>query len=184
MCQGTRGRSSLHNRVTAARHLHGDEGTRHVSGGIGAIRVLISVLLVDPDSTTTATFARLLSADAAVRVCADFHAARQHLFASPPDLLVTHFRLREHNGLHLVYLAAALNLPTRSVVYTDIDDPWTRRAIQGAGGFYETRVRLTVALPAYVSRRLPLSDRREFEYYDRRGAFRGGRRATDRGLAT
>jgi len=159
-------------------------GASHASGRIGAFRVVIPVLLVDPDPTTTATLARLLWADAAVTVCADFHAARQHLVASPPDLLVTHLRLREYNGLHLVYLAAAMALPTRSVVYIDTDDPPTGRAIQAAGAFYETRARLTLALPAYVSRKLPLSDRREIEYHDRRQEFRGGRRATDRGLAT
>jgi DNA-binding NtrC family response regulator len=146
--------------------------------------VVTQVLLMDPDPTITATLARLLGAEAAVTVCADFHAARQHLVVSPPDLLVTQFRLREYNGLHLVYLAAALDLPTRSVVYTDTDDLGTGRAIQVAGAFYETRARLTLALPAYLSGRLPRSDRREVEYHDRRREFRGGRRTTDRGLAT
>jgi DNA-binding NtrC family response regulator len=145
---------------------------------------MTQVLLVDPDPTTTATLGRIVRADAAVTVSVDFHAARQHLMAAPPGLLVTHFRLREYNGLHLVYLVAALDLPTRSVVYTDTDDPGTGRAIQAAGAFYETRVRVTLTLPAYLSGRLPPSDRRQVEYHDRRRTSRGGRRATDRGLAT
>ena len=102
----------------------------------------------------------------------------------PTGLLVPHFRLREYNGRHLVYLVAALDLPTRSVVCTDADDPRTGRAIQAAGAFYETRGRLMLTLPAYLSGRLPPSDRRQGEYHDRRRASRGGRRPTDRGLAT
>jgi DNA-binding NarL/FixJ family response regulator len=139
---------------------------------------------MEPDPTITATLARLLRAEAGVTVCAEFQTARQHLVASPPDLLVTQFRLREYNGLHLVYLAAALNLPTRCVVYTDTDDLGTGRAIQVAGAFYETRAHLTLALPAYLSGRLPPSDRREVDYHDRRREFRGGRRTIDRGLTT
>jgi hypothetical protein len=142
----------------------------------------MQVLLVDPDPTTTATLGRLLWADAAVTVRADFHAAQEHLVAFPPGLLVTHFRLREYNGLHLVYLAAALDLPTRSVVYTDTDDPGAGHAIHTAGAFYETRVRLTLTLSGYLSGRLPPSDRREVKYHDRRREFRGGLRATDRRL--
>jgi hypothetical protein len=144
--------------------------------------VVTQVLLVDPDPTTAARLGRLLWADAAVTVRADFHAAREHLVAFPPGLLVTHFRLREYNGLHLVYLAVALGLPIRSIVYTDTDDPGTGRAIQAAGAFYETRVRLTLTLPAYLSGTLPASDRREVKYRDRRREFRGGLRATDRRL--
>jgi hypothetical protein len=43
-------------------------------------------------------------------VRADFPAARARLHAQPPQLLVTALRLREYNGLHLVYLAARAGL--------------------------------------------------------------------------
>jgi hypothetical protein len=109
----------------------------------------------------------------------DFVGARAQLLAHPPDLLVTNGQLGEHNGLHLAYLAAALKLPTRVVVYGDAEDRFLARETQIAGAFYVPRHHLAAALPAYVGAALPPQDRRDVARPDRRQLFRGGRRATD-----
>ena len=41
----------------------------------------------------------------------DFHEAKRVLAAQPPDLLVTHVRLGEYNGLHLALKADAAGVP-------------------------------------------------------------------------
>jgi hypothetical protein len=101
------------------------------------------------------------------------------LHAQPPRLLVTALRLREYNGLHLVYLAARAGLPTRSVVYTEVPDKAAALESRTAGAFYEVRAQLTLSLPSYVSALLPPSDRRDGLRFDRRQLPRGGRRAYD-----
>jgi hypothetical protein len=114
-----------------------------------------------------------------VTALATFSSARVRLLDKPPTLLVTALRLREYNGLHLAYLAAARELPTRCVVHTDAVDPIQAREVRAAGAFYETRARLPVALRAYLSAALPPQDRRETLEFDRRHVPRGGRRAAD-----
>jgi ActR/RegA family two-component response regulator len=140
---------------------------------------VISLLLVDPDVTAAAALVGSLPASVDLDVRADFPAARARLHAQPPRLLVTALRLREYNGLHLVYLAARAGLPTRSVVYTD--DPDRAAAVESrtAGAFYEVRPQLTLSLPAYIAAALPPSDRRDGIRFDRRKLPRGGRRAYD-----
>jgi DNA-binding NarL/FixJ family response regulator len=119
-----------------------------------------------------------------VALCSDFSTARARLRAAPPELLITALRLREYNGLNLVYLAAGAGLPTRSIVYTDADDAGMAREIRAAGAFYEVRPRLPKVLPRYIAAlTLPPQDRRDVGVYDRRRSGRsGGRRAVDQPL--
>jgi len=72
---------------------------------------VISLLLVDPDVTAAAALVGSLPASVDLDVRADFPPARARLHAQPPRLLVTALRLREYNGLHLVYLAARAGCP-------------------------------------------------------------------------
>jgi len=118
-------------------------------------------------------------AEVAVTIETDFSKARARLKGKRPSLMVTALQLHEYNGLHLVYLAAAAGLPTRSIVHTDTVDLDQAREIRAAGAFYETRARLTAALPAYVRGMLPAEDRRDAMQFDRRRLSRGGRRAAD-----
>jgi hypothetical protein len=109
----------------------------------------------------------------------DFASARACLMAHPPRLLATDSRLGAYNGLHLAYLAAALNLPTRVVVYGDGDDLLLAKETQRAGAFFVPRSQIAAALPAYLAAKLPAQDRRAAERPDRRDQPRGGRRVTD-----
>jgi len=93
--------------------------------------------------------------------------------------MITALKLREHNGIHLVYLAAAAGLPTRCIVHTDTVDPSQAREVRAAGAFYEIRERLPIVLPAYATALLPSADRRDPLQFDRRRLARGGRRAAD-----
>jgi DNA-binding NtrC family response regulator len=112
-----------------------------------------------------------------VETCSDFRDARARLLARRPDLLVTNIRLDNHNGLHLVHLAAA---HTMCIVYaTDQDLPLAREA-QAAGAFFVSRSRLADAVQSIVVAELPTRDRRTPSVVDRRATFRGGRRWIDR----
>jgi DNA-binding NtrC family response regulator len=140
---------------------------------------VITLLLVDPDVTAAATVVACLPPSVDLDVRADFPAARARLHAQPPRLLVTALRLREYNGLHLVYLAARGGLPTRSVVYTDVPDHTAALETRRAGAFYEVRPQLALSLPSYITAALPPADRRGGISFDRRHLPRGGRRAYD-----
>jgi DNA-binding NtrC family response regulator len=148
------------------------------------------MLIVDPNLPAATALARIVEPEAALRngpevaLCSDFSTARARLRAEPPELLITALRLREYNGLNLVYLAAGAGLPTRSIVYTEADDAGMAREIRAAGAFYEVRPRLPKVLPRYVAAlRLPPQDRRDVGVYDRRRSGRsGGRRAVDQPL--
>lgn len=137
------------------------------------------MLLVDLDLRRLRALQRVLAFTAQVDLCADFVGARARLIARPPNLLVTHSRLGAYNGLHLAYLAMALRLPTRVVVYGDADDLVLARETQIAGAFYVPCQQIAVALPAYLDAELPPQDRRDVANPDHRQQFRGGRRATD-----
>jgi hypothetical protein len=145
----------------------------------GAAAKVISLLLVDPDVTAAAAVVECLPASVELDVRADFPSARARLHARPPRLLVTALRLREYNGLHLVYLAARAGLPTRSIVYTDLPDHAAALESRTAGAFYEVRAQVALSLPSYVNALLPPSDRRDGVRFDRRHLPRGGRRAYD-----
>src|ERR1700730_19018678 len=71
---------------------------------------LTSMLIVDPDVPVAAALARIVEPGASSRhggmdvtLCSDFFTARSRLRAAPPALLITALRLREYNGLNLVY---------------------------------------------------------------------------------
>ena len=55
----------------------------------------------------------------------------------------------------------------------------SQREAQAAGAFFERTERLGHAIAGYLRAPLPLADRRNVALYDRRGMFRGGRRAAD-----
>jgi hypothetical protein len=65
--------------------------------------------------------------------CTDFVTARKRLLENAPRLLVTNLQLHAHNGLHLVYLAVSLSLPTRCIVYADREDAGLMREARPAG---------------------------------------------------
>ena len=148
------------------------------------------MLIVDTNLPIATALARIVEPETRgrtdreeVALCSDFSTARARLRAAPPGWLITALRLREYNGLNLVYLAAGAGLPTRSIVYTEANDAGLAREIRAAGAFYEVRPRLRVALPAYLSAVLPKQDRRDVGIYDRRRNGRGGgRRAVDQPL--
>jgi anti-sigma B factor antagonist len=137
------------------------------------------VLLVEPDPRAFGDVERALKSVATLRICQTFQNAHAELFAHPPDLLVTNVCLEAYNGLHLVHLAAGSGLRTRSVAYTDRPDLGLARVVQAAKAFYESRVSMIVALPAYVAATLPQIDRRDVASNVRMTSATGGRRATD-----
>ena len=149
---------------------------------------MASMLIVDPHLPSATALARIVEPELhrdgpEVSLCSDFSTARARLRAAPPELLITALRLREYNGLNLVYLAAGAGLPTRSIVYTEDRDAGMAREIHAAGAFYEVRPRLPGALPGYIAAKLPPQDRRDVRVYDRRLSGRsGGRRAVDQPL--
>lgn len=127
----------------------------------------------------TAIFERL-TRHAAVDMHADFLEARARLVGSQPyTLLITSLRLGPYNGLHLVYLAQALQLPLRAIVYDEQWDPYNAAEVQSAGAFFEPEHRIVAAAPGYVGVTLPPIDRRNPTVFDRRLVWRGGRRAAD-----
>jgi hypothetical protein len=136
------------------------------------------LLVVEPDAVLGQRLQARCEQIARATVCRDFLSARSQLLASAPDLLVTNLRLEEYNGLHLVLLAASDGV-TRSVVHTDRPDPYLIREAQTIGAFFERTERLVDALVGYLNSPLPQRDRRNADRYDRRTAFRGGRRAAD-----
>lgn len=137
-------------------------------------------LIVDPDARFADELAGRLRPYADVTTCTGFARARAQLRGIEPQLLVTALALREYNGLHLVYLAEAAGLPTRSIVYCNQLDVGLAAEVQAAGAFFELQDRLGAALAPYASAvALPSSDRRSVTRPDRRHSPRGGRRVTD-----
>src|SRR3954469_7420965 len=155
----------------------------------GRIATLASMLIVDPNLPAATALARIVEPDTGIRtgpevvLCSDFSTARSRLRAAPPELLITALRLREYNGLNLVYLAAGAELPTRSIVYTEANDAGMAREIRAAGAFYEVRPHLPKVLRGYAQAKLPPQDRREVTVSAlRRSGRAGGRRAVDQPL--
>ena len=146
----------------------------------GAKRADRRALIVDPDPAFANSLAGHLRPYADVTTCSGFARARAQLRGLEPQFLVTALALREYNGLHLVYLAGAAGLTTRSIVYTEQLDLGLAAEVQAAGAFFELQHRLTAALPPYAAAlALPSSDRRTVTRPDRRHSPRGGRRVTD-----
>lgn len=141
-------------------------------------------LIVDPDPAFANDLAGRLRPYADVTTCSAFPRARAQLRGLEPQFLVTALALREYNGLHLVYLAGASGLTTRSIVYCDQLDVGLAAEVQGAGAFFELQHRLAAALPPYATAdELPSADRRTVTRPDRRHSPRGGRRVTDLQIA-
>jgi hypothetical protein len=138
------------------------------------------ILLVDPDPhglRSVEAALRSVVGVAGVDACTEFRDARAHLLTQPPDLLITNLRLRAYNGLHLVHLTTGTR--TRCVVYSTYDDLMLAREVQATGAFFEHPLRLPLVLHSYVNATLPRRDRRDLTTFDRRSAFRGGRRCSD-----
>jgi DNA-binding NtrC family response regulator len=151
---------------------------------VGGKRHVKRVLVVEPDPAFASDLAGRLRPYADVTTCCAFPRARAQLSSLKPQFLVTALALREYNGLHLVYLASAEDLQTRSVVYCNKLDVGLAAEVQAAGAFFELQHRLAAALPVYAAAMaLPASDRRTVTRPDRRISPRGGRRATDLQIA-
>ncbi|MGB7217206.1 MAG: hypothetical protein WBD07_00220 [Vicinamibacterales bacterium] len=141
--------------------------------------MLKRVLLVEPDQAQASVLYEAVRSIAEVHLHPQFETARTHLLTMPFDFVVTNLRLKAFNGLHLVYLAAAAELPARTLVYTDEYDPALAREIQRAGAFYEPKEALKHAIGAYLQSELPPQDRRNPAVRDRRNSIRSGRRCWD-----
>jgi len=137
------------------------------------------ILLVEPDDFVALRLADTVGDSESVRRCTTFEEARHELGVQPLRLLVTNLQLRDYNGLHLVYLAAAAAAPTRAIVYTFNLDPQMAVIVRQAGAFYETADCLVASLASYLHGSLPPRDRRDPVCRDRRGVRRFGRRAMD-----
>ena len=137
------------------------------------------ILLVEPDDLVALRLAETVGDLERVRRCTTFEEARHELGVQSLRLLVTNLQLRDYNGLHLVYLAAAAAAPTRAIVYTVNLDPQMAVIVRQAGAFYETADCLVASLASYLHGSLPARDRRDPFCRDRRSVHRFGRRAMD-----
>ena len=137
------------------------------------------VLIVEPRTEQAERLNRAIQSEALVTVANSFDHARTLLTSERWDLLVTNVRLGMYNGLHLVHLAAMMQLDLRSIVYSSIDLLSLTEDAHRAGAFFERSDRVAAALPGYVRAVLPARDRRNATVLDRRRTFRGGRRASD-----
>src|SRR3990172_3930809 len=99
--------------------------------------MLKRVLLVEPDQAAAGPLYEAMRSVAEVHLHAQFETARTHLLTMPFDFVITNLGLKAFNGLHLVHLAAAAELPARAIVYTSEYDPALAKEIQRAGAFYE-----------------------------------------------
>ena len=121
----------------------------------GALAKLLSlkmptrVLVVEPDVKRRLTLQRALSPVADVTACGDFHTARQHVLAMPPDLLITNLRLHAYNGLHLVALAGS---PARAIVCLDPPDPALARCVELAGAQVESPQQVAATAVSRIGR--------------------------------
>ena len=140
------------------------------------------LLIVEPDSAVRAALGAIAGRLAQVDAARSFQIARTHLQEVAYDLLVTNARLKDYNGLHLVYLAKLSGSPVRAIVYAERADPGVATEVQRAGAFYEVADRLPINLPTYIAAPLPPRDRRDSSAFDRRTFPRGGRRRWDRHL--
>jgi ActR/RegA family two-component response regulator len=139
-----------------------------------------AVLLVEPDDHLAAALTDQARGVVDVHRQTAFAPARAELLVTSFAFLITNLRLRDYNGLHLVYLAVAAERPTRAIVYTAEYDLAAAREVQRAGAFYETREGLTQAMAAYLKGTLPGRDCRNPTLRDRRTPGRvGGRRGWD-----
>jgi DNA-binding NtrC family response regulator len=137
------------------------------------------VLLVEPDIDMRERLQLAAGKPAIVDSHADFKIARACLLANRYDWVVTNIRLAAYNGLQLIHLAAAAELPTRILVYADEQDAALAREAQLSGAFFEARRSVHRALRAYLRGAVPRHDRRDAARPDRRRLARSGRRCSD-----
>ncbi len=142
--------------------------------------MLKRVLLVEPDQALAGRLYEAIRSVAEVHLHPQFETARTHLLTMPFDFVITNLRLKAFNGLHLVHLAAAAQLPARALVYTDEYNPALAKEIQRSGAFYEPKEALIHAIGVYLQSALPTQDRRNPSVRDRRHDDRSGRRCWDR----
>ena len=137
-------------------------------------------LLVEPDHDYAS---RLVTSTLSVGwdpvVQPTFAAARQALTKTMLGALVSNIRLGAFNGIQLAYLTKQAHPGAAMLLYSATDDHVLVREARNAGAFYEPMSFVPYALPAYLTARLPVGDRRQAVGDDRRRMFRGGRRATD-----
>jgi len=137
------------------------------------------VLLVDPSLAHLTQLERALRGVADVITLDNFLAGRAAIVAADPaTLLITNLRLGPYNGIQLALLASMAR--TRCIVYAKEHDFLLARQVQRAGAFYVPLEQLPFVLPAFLTLRVPPTDRRDPAVGDRRKAFRSGRRTTDR----
>jgi hypothetical protein len=136
------------------------------------------VLIVAPDRSVNRRLQRACG-PVSVASSGDFPGGRARMLAATPDLLITNLRLNEYNGLHLILLSHAERARLRCIVHTDRPDFLLIKEAQNLGAFFERTERLPYALPVYIRSRWPPRDNRDPRRFDRRGMFRGGRRASD-----
>lgn len=141
--------------------------------------MLPRVLVVAPSAIVRKTVAERLETKAEVDACDGLTQARTRLASKPYELFITDLRLGPDNGLQLVFLADALALRTRGIVFDGAFDPYLASLVQAAGAFFEHGYRIAAAAPTYVGVTLPPQDRRDSRRVDRRVMSRGGRRAAD-----
>jgi DNA-binding NtrC family response regulator len=137
------------------------------------------IVLVEPNDVARGVLATAAARLGQVESYGQFEAARTRLRAGTFDFLVTNIRLGAYNGLHLAYLIAPGTGAPRAIVYSDERNPGLAREAHRAGAFYEVGACLPVTLAAYFTGSLPLRDRRDAAFADRRASFRGGRRCWD-----
>jgi DNA-binding NtrC family response regulator len=166
--------------LQAARVRFEDAEVKFVTGLDFVARDVKEVLFVNPALDLQQSAQRALRLVANVDVCSTFAEARARLVAKPPDVLITSVRLHAHNGLHLVYLAAAQAQSTRCLVYATHEDFSLAREVKAAGAFFIRAPHLAVSLKSYVAATLPPEDRRDPFALDRRQSPRGGRRCIDK----
>jgi hypothetical protein len=141
------------------------------------------VLIVDPDSGFAQRLGKVAQRSGwNVVERTTFARARHDLDVRRPGAVVTNIKLGMFNGVHLAYLAKQTLPAARAIVYGDVADPITAVEAQRANAFYERRDSLACSLPSYLRSELPPADRRSTWEIDRRGLFRGGRRATDQAV--
>jgi len=96
-----------------------------------------TILLVDDNDSFLSGLTELLrSHDFDVVPHTDFVGAREYLQHHVPDVLVTDVRLREYNGLHLVWTARARSVSVRAVVYSSHFDPVLEAEASGCGALF------------------------------------------------
>ncbi|SRR5712692_4895075 len=142
------------------------------------------LLIVEADFEFRNLLADTVAWAADAETADDFLMAHARLLRAPVDLVVANLQLGFRDAIGLAYLLAGERRFPRFLAYSATFDAALAHEFQRARAFYESRARLPYALPAYLDARLPVLDRRNPAQWDRRIAFRGGRRASDVPLAT